>query len=77
MRRNAKVTEIARSVGNNLKACRQAKGLTQKELAERLGKRQPDYSDYERGKVQLDYEKIVFICKELDISPEDLFDGLF
>ena len=74
MRKNAKVTEIAKVVGNNLKNARKAKGYSQKYLAEKLGKRQPDYSDYECGKVQLDYEKIVFLCKELDITVDDLFE---
>lgn len=64
---------ISQIVGKNLKAARTAKGLTQKELAEELNKYQSDYSEYETGKVQLDYEKIVFLCKRLDITPNDLF----
>ena len=64
---------ISQIVGKNLKAARTAKGLTQKELAEELSKYQSDYSEYETGKVQLDYEKIVFLCKRLDITPNDLF----
>ena len=42
-----------------------------------LCKYQSDYSDYETGKVQLDYEKIALICKILGITPDDLFDGTF
>ena len=64
---------ISQIVGKNLKVARTAKGLTQKELAEELNKYQSDYSEYETGKVQLDYEKIVFLCKRLDITPNDLF----
>ncbi len=64
---------IAKLVGENLKAARQAKGLTQAQIAAELHKYQSDYSEYETGKVQLDYEKIVFLCKRLDISPNDLF----
>lgn len=64
---------ISQIVGKNLKAARTAKGLTQKKLAEELNKYQSDYSEYETGKVQLDYEKIVFLCKRLDITPNDLF----
>lgn len=64
---------ISQIVGKNLKAARTAKCLTQKELAEELNKYQSDYSEYETGKVQLDYEKIVFLCKRLDITPNDLF----
>lgn len=68
---------IGKVVGSNIKQARKAKGYTQKQLAEMLGKYQPDYSNYESGDVQLDYEKIVFICKALDITPNDMFDGLY
>lgn len=60
-------------VGKNLKEARKIKGLTQKQVAEKLNKYQPDYCDYENGKIELDYEKIVFLCNLLDITPNDLF----
>ncbi len=66
--------EISKTVGKNLKNARTAKGITQKQIAAELNKGQADYSDYETGKIQLDYEKIVFLCKRLDITPNDLFD---
>ncbi len=69
--------DIKTTVGNNLKAARRAKGLTQKQVAAALHKYQPDYSQYESGKIELDYEKIVVLCKLLDITPDDLFDGTF
>jgi len=65
--------EIGKVVGENLRAARKTKGLTQKEIAEMLGKYQPDYSEYETGKIELDYAKIVFLCEKLDITPNDLF----
>lgn len=65
---------IRKSVGKNLKMARKAAGLTQKQIAEELGKYQSDYSEYETGKIELDYEKIVFLCKRFDITPNDLFD---
>ena len=65
--------EIAKIVGENLRQARRAKGLTQKEVAAMLGKYQPDYSEYETGKIELDYEKIVFLCEKYDIAPNDLF----
>lgn len=66
--------DIAKIIGNNLKEARKLKGLTQKELAAELHKYQSDYSEYENGKVQLDYEKIIFLCQRLDITPNELFD---
>ena len=65
--------EIAKTVGENLRAARKAKGLTQKEVATMLEKYQPDYSEYETGKIELDYAKIVFLCEKLDVTPNDLF----
>ena len=67
-------SDIAVLVGRNLKEARKRSGITQKQIAKELNKNQSDYSDYETGKVQLDYEKIVFLCKRLNISAEDLFD---
>ncbi len=66
--------EIAKIIGNNLKAARKLKGLTQKELAAELHKYQSDYSEYESGKIQLDYDKIIYLCQRLDITPNELFD---
>lgn len=66
--------EISKIVGKNLKDARKAKGITQKELAKEMNKYQSDYSEYESGKIELDYAKIVFLCKRLDITPNDLFD---
>lgn len=64
---------LCKKVGENLKMARKAKGLTQKEVAKLLNKFQPDYSEYESGKIELDYYKIVFLCELLDITPNDLF----
>ncbi len=66
--------EIAQIVGRNLKEARNAKGVTQKEIAKELGKYQSDYSEYETGKIQLDYEKIVYLCKRFEVTPNFLFD---
>lgn len=66
--------DIARTVGENLKLARRAKGLTQMQLAKESHKYQSDYSQYETGKIELDYEKIVYLCKRLDITPNDLFE---
>ena len=65
--------DIAKTVGENLKAARQAKGIKQKQIAAELKKYQSDYSDYETRKVELDYEKIVYLCRRFDITPNDLF----
>ena len=66
--------DLAKVVGDNLRMARKAQGITQSQLAKELNKYQSDYSEYETGKIQLDYEKIVFLCKRLDITPNDLFN---
>ncbi len=65
--------DIAKKVGENLRLARKEKGITQTQLAKELKKYQPDYSEYETGKVELDYEKIVYLCRRLEITPNDLF----
>ncbi len=68
--------DIKKAVGTNLKNARKAKGFSQQYVASLMGKYQPDYSQYERGIIELDYEKIVFLCRLFDIAPNDLFDGI-
>lgn len=68
------VSEISLAVGKRLKEARQAEKITQKQISEELKKFQSDYSDYETGKVELDYEKIIYLCKRYKITPNDLFD---
>lgn len=56
-----------------MRQARKQKNFTQTQVARQLNKRQPDYSEYERGIIQLDYEKIVLLCQLLEITPNDLF----
>ena len=67
-------TELAKRVGKNLRAARLALNITQQKIAAEMNKHYTQISDYETGKLQLDYEKIVFLCNRLDITPNDLFD---
>lgn len=64
---------VAQQVGENLRAARKAKGMTQQKVAEAMNKYQSDYSDYERGLIQLDYDKIIFLCNLFEITPNQLF----
>ena len=64
---------VAQMVGDNLRQARRAKGLTQQKVAEAMNKYQSDYSDYERGLIQLDYDKSVFLCNLFEITPNELF----
>ena len=65
---------IAKKVGNNLKRARKDTGLTQKQVAEALHMRQQQYSRFENGVYELDYEKIKELCRLFDITETELFD---
>lgn len=64
----------AKRVGENLKYVRKLKGLTQKQVAEQLNMTQQQYSRFENGVFELNYDLIVSLCKMLDTTPNELFD---
>ncbi len=66
--------EAAKRVGENLKQARRDAGLTQKEVAMKMLMTQQQYSRFENGIFQLNYEQILALCKLLDITPNELFD---
>ena len=59
-------------VGKRLKECRKANKLTQREISEMLGIVLQQYQTYESGRYQLDYEKLVKVCKILNVSADYL-----
>ena len=65
--------DLAKKVGKNLKAARKACGLTQKEVAGKMFMTQQQYSRFENGIFQLNYEQIIFLCNLYDITPNDIF----
>jgi len=56
-----------------LSEAREKNGLTQIEVAKRLGKPQSYVSKYERGERRLDFVEFVFLAEVLDINPADFF----
>ena len=62
---------------NNIRAERVRKGLTQKEMAKKLGLSVTSYNQKESGKVQFNLDEFIQICYVLDTDPETLFSGLF
>lgn len=66
--------DISKSVGNVIKQARKDKGLTQREMASKFRMTQQQYSRFENGIFELNYNQIILICKYLDITPNDLFD---
>jgi len=61
-------------LGKNIKSLRQAKGLTQKELARKVGLTSDTISKIESEKQEnIGSKHLISICRELDVSMEELF----
>lgn len=66
--------KVAKLIGENLKFARKSKGFTQKAIADILHMTQQQYSRFENGIFELNYEQILTLCKIYDITPNELFD---
>lgn len=62
-------------IGKFIAACRKGKNLTQKELAEKLGITDRAISKWENGRGLPDSSFMLELCKELDISVNELLSG--
>ncbi len=60
------------SFGSRLKEARKAKGLTQKDLADRIGAKHNSISNWENDQNKPDPDTIELLCGVLDIEPNDL-----
>jgi transcriptional regulator with XRE-family HTH domain len=59
-------------IGTALRAVRTARGLTQKEVADKVGTTQPQYSAWEAGKHEPRGATVGLLCKALGISESEL-----
>lgn len=59
---------IKKDFGKRLKESRKVAGFTQKQVAEKLLMTQQQYSRFENGIFELDYEQLVIISKLFDVS---------
>ena len=66
--------DIAKQIGENIKQARKFAGLTQEYMAKKLCMTQQQYSRFENGIFELNYEQILTICKILDTTPNDIFN---
>ncbi len=63
------------SIGRNIRAERVRRGLTQLEMAIKLGISATGYNHKENNKRQFTLEEFVLVCKILDTDPEYLIKG--
>ena len=66
--------ELAKIVGENIKIARKIKGLTQRDVAQVFHMTQQQYSRFENGIFELNYDQIIKICKLLDITPNEIIE---
>ena len=59
-------------LGHRLSRLRKSKGLTQAELANKIGIRQVLVSDYERGRLRPNYEMIIQFASAFDVTTDEL-----
>ena len=59
-------------VGKKLKEARKIAGYTQKQVADKLLMTQQQYSRFENGVFELNYEQLAFLCKLYDVSSDYL-----
>ncbi len=65
--------KTAEAIGENLKQARKDKGYTQKEVASILHMTQQQYSRFENGVFELNYDQILALCKLYDVTPNEIF----
>lgn len=59
-------------VGKRLYECRKSVNLTQKEVASKLGVKQPVYQRFEKGIYECNYEQLVKLSEIFDVSVDFL-----
>ncbi len=64
---------LKKTVGRRIKESRKDKNMTQKEVADILHMTQQQYSRFENGIFELDYENLVKISKLFEVSLDYLF----
>ncbi len=70
---NKDMESLKKFVGNRIKESRKDKGMTQKEVAEVLHMTQQQYSRFENGIFELDYDNLVKISRLYEVSLDYLF----
>lgn len=71
-RRGAATDEGIETIAQRLARLRRERGITQQEMAERLGVLQPIVSDYERGELRLHGELIIKLAEILGASTDEI-----
>jgi len=68
-------TELKNHIAAIVRAARKAKGITQEELAGRIKRTPESLSNVERGNALPSIETLVWLCQELEINPNSIFQN--
>jgi transcriptional regulator with XRE-family HTH domain len=66
------MTTFNEYVGKEIRSARMAKGMSQRELSERLGIKRGAYSQYETGKNTMSLETWFKLARILDLDPDEI-----
>ena len=72
VRKLPELKEWTKAIGRRVAELRKERGVTQFELAEKLGVSQPDMSDYERGELRLHGYLIARLAEILGVRTDEL-----
>ncbi len=72
VQKTGKAAKRGETLGERLARLRRERGITQVEMAEKLGVVQPVVSDYERGELRLHGQLIVDLTRILRVSADEL-----
>ena len=64
-------------LGNNIQQARLRRGMTQEQVAAKLGLTQNHYGRFERGEIRPNLDRLYQICEVLSVPIEDMFKGTY
>lgn len=67
------LTDLDREIGNLVREARVCLGLTQAQLARRVGVSVVQMNKYENGNCHISINRLVEICLQMNIDPTDIF----
>src|SRR5262245_20177552 len=70
-----KPTQTPAAVGDRLRLIRGVSGLSQTDLARRIGHKQNTYSSYENGSRKCSVECAILVCEHFDATLDYVFRG--
>lgn len=66
--------KVKYEIGNRIRKYRELRGMSQKELAERIGVSNSRVSNWEQGINRPDADILAQLCRVLNVSPSELLD---